>query len=306
LHPLVIGGTSNVTVNAINDFGIMAGVYNSTTGEVFGFVGSSSTITQLLLPNGAASVPNPLAINNNGTVVGQYYMPWGASGFTWSSGEYRNYFSLGASGNNAPVPNIAASGSVSFNFYQGDGIYTAFAGPPNAPGALGAGFFPQVVSVNSSDEAAGEYEPYVNGVQQPAVFLSGNKGTAMISPPDATSSYGGYVNDGGMVAGSYTNRSGQVGGFVYRSRRYQTFIPAEASISVTVQGIDAAGHVVGVYQDEEGSHVFIYREPEIVTIGTFEPSEIVHASISPRGSHLALSVTAQGSAARSYQISCRK
>lgn len=304
LTPFVINGADFVSVNAINDLGVAIGVSGSKSTGYFGFRGKLGRVARLPEPS-QNSLPVPTGINNAGTIVGYTFSTSNLTGFVLAGMKYSSEFSLGLLGNTAYEPYIGSSGLISFNVYLGAGQYQAFVGPIGGAEVLSAGSFASVASVNGRSQAAGQFYPFINGESSAAVFLADAGSVTTIIPPGFKSSYGGYLNDAGVVAGSALAADGKLGGFVFSEGSYKSFQMPSPAASLSVYGIGSNGLVAGSYSDSKLVRGFVYDGDVVSTFGGWPLGEQVHVYVSPRGGNIALSAAGRGGVGTvSYLVSC--
>ena len=303
-----ISGATSVTINAINDSGIVAGTYvTAATPHGTGFTGRRNQIVTIAnyLPDGPIpSVPHPSGITNDGTVIGNVYTGLD-SYFTWKNGAYTATFGNSTYGLDSFPPMLTTGNHVSYNIYNGHGIFTPYAGVLGTEQQLNIGNNATVASTNRQSEVAGQYTIGVNSKLTSAVFFGTPKKVVPLLPPGATSSAGGWLNDAGQVAGSYTDSTGLLHGFIHAKGVFTTFNMPVKPQTLTVQGIDLSGHVVGAYQDQAGhQHGFYYSHGTTKTLNSFASTDTVAVSISHLGHGIAMSVTAADGTATSYLVHC--
>ena len=100
-----------VTANGVNDNGDVVGQFNSN-GTASGYLLRSGKLTTLSFP-GAAGGTNPTSINNQGVIVGTYFLSSEdtAHGFMWKAGVFSNLNRPDGDGHSQPTK-ISNAGDV--------------------------------------------------------------------------------------------------------------------------------------------------------------------------------------------------
>ncbi len=259
LKQIVINGSTNVTINAINDRGVVVGIVDGQ-----GFVADGANVT--LLPPLVAGCTycsvNPTAINARGDVGGVFQIdgvtdaPY-ESLFLWRNGSYLPSYSV-------VVPNNNYAQSVAIN-NRGEIVYTL----SNEMGNLPYGGVPPAVSelvlpgvtgtsdidvlphcINRFGWVGGEAIVPTRHSTTIAAFAGPSGKAHVLLPPGAIRSSGGFVNDFNQVAGAYDDGKTQHG-FVYKYGHYSFFdMPTPISVnSLGAAAINNTGRVVGEYAD---------------------------------------------------------
>jgi hypothetical protein len=291
--PFQIGAASNVYITGINDQGVAVGTYWSTDfGLRQGFVGRSGRVTTLPNPlkkNGLSALPMPTSINDQGIVAGEFLLDK-FYGFVWASGSYVAQYDLGYQVALLPPPTLGAGRVIGYNRYADSGISSIYMGKINSPQAADVGGFGILSSLNSHNEAAGQFQWFIGSNPITAVFLYKSGEAQPLLPSGAISSFDGYINEVGQVAGAFVDSKRQEKGFLYTQGRFEIFsIPSE-SAKLTVDGVDSSGSVVGEYEDRVAKHGFVYRSGDVVTFGSWSRSDNVAVSISPLGLWIAVTI----------------
>jgi hypothetical protein len=280
-----------------------------------GFVGEPGKLT--ILPPVYTNIMNPLpneliaapsGLNDGGAVIGTFFLEPDISFFVWQDGKYVTTF-LGGEGGVVPafLPFIGTSDHVSFNISEDFGIVVPIFGKLSATrGLQNTGGFPQIASINANLEVAGQVSIGCLVADQlvgTAVFTYAGQKMSCLLPPTATNSYGGWLNDHGQVAGSYSDAKGGLHGFLYTAGAYKSFDMPTKPLALTVQGIDVAGRVVGTYEDAQGSYGFVYGGGTVTKLGAFLRKASIQVSISRATDRIAISATLPGGA-RSFLATC--
>lgn len=307
--PFHINGATNIEITGVNDSGIAVGAYWSANSAVpSGFVGHAGRVTTLPSPPipGYKAVPLPTSINSQGYVVGTY-VAGSFQGFVWYAGKYVFDFSLGRQLSALPPPIITSGNTIGYNYYQAPGVSYLYEGKINSTRPVNVGDFAVLKSINSKNEVSGEFDWLIGRAPVSAVFLARGSKVEILQPPGAKSSFGGFLNEQGQVAGSLIDQGGTARGFLYTKGVYQSFDMPLASLQMSVEGIDTKGTVVGTYMDAAARHGFIFQSGITKTFGTWSLAEDVHLKLSPLGVWIALtvqSVTSNSSSAFLAKCGC--
>lgn len=309
LVPFKVGDVKNVLVTGINSHGVAVGTYVSRAkpfGAGFvGVLGSTFTLpkveTSILKDLG---IPQPSGINDSGAVIGTYWYgnPYV---FVWQNDRYiAKGLGLGETIEPGQLPPFIATGDrLTFNVGEGDGIVLPYAGTPTQQTEVTASGFPQVSSTNASLQVTGQYVTFLGSNPAAAVFLGTTSQVQPLFPPKATSSFGGWINDAGQVAGSYATKAA-MRIFIYKDGHYRTFPLPTGATTVATQGIDKIGRVVGVYGDPAGQHAFILAHGTVEELAVFPAGDTVHVAISRAGSSIAIADTSVAGESQSFLAVC--
>ena len=297
---ITIAGSTNVNAAALNNSSTITGTYTDAAGS-HGFIQAGANLTILPTPiANCGCVAMPIAINASGDVVGSVYYGQ-VLGFLWHQGAFVNaaFVNLGIGGGRDPVIGINKGGEEIFDTYSGSGNYTPFAGAPgNYTQLMPPGSFPFVDNINVHGVVAGQSSPL-----GPEVFIGSNGTYTELSPPGSVDSTQGFINDRGQVAGLYQNTSGPMHGFLYRSGKYRSYDFPNSPSSITIDAINNAGRVVGVYIDpvENVQRVFLYNGTTVSVFGRYGTHDFVHVAINDEGTMLLSDIT---DTATSYRVLC--
>jgi len=271
--PIVINGSSEVFVTAINDRSMIAGTY-TIGGQAYGFTSSGTNVATIPFPcsqgiSGYNCVPVPSAVNSNGLVAGVAFTPnyspyQPTTYFTWRPGE------------SAPVPLIhsAPSGPMLLNnrndvavacyVYVYPYILTpcgVIAGPISDFGTvngLSADATPE--SLNRAGDLAGVQTITFQGSPIQAGFTIRGGTIHNVVPPNAASVNYMVMNDQLQTAGSFIDTNGQWHGFTQRQGQTTVFDMPTSTVGITVTDENNSGRVVGNYYDaNDAVHPFLYN-----------------------------------------------
>ena len=300
---ITIAGSTNVSAAALNNSSTIAGTFTDAGGP-HGFIKAGANLTILPAPiANCGCVATPIAINASGDVVGSvYYVD--LFGFLWHHGAYVQSASvtLGIGGGRDPVIGINKGGQEIFDTYSGSGNYTPFAGTPgNYTQLMPPGSFPFVDNINVHGVVAGQSSPL-----GPEVFIGSNGTYTELSPPGSVDSTQGFINDRGQVAGLYQDSSGVTHGFLYRSGVYKLYDFPHGPSAITIDAINNAGRVTGVYSDtvKKMKRAFLFNGTTLSVFGQYGVTDDVHVAINDAGAMLLSDFNASSGAASSYRVLC--
>ncbi len=312
LRPFTIPGATSVAVAAVTDAGLAAGRYASPAQPSgAGFVGTRRGVsTMAMLAPASATfpseyIPNPTSMNDHGTVVGTYLVGEQIDYFAWRDGAYLSGFGQDEDTFPPIGPSIGSNNRLCYNQYPGDGITRPYAGTTAGQSLVPVYDGASVVSINEHGNIAGTYYAFVGSTERQAVFtyetlLSGMPHT--ILPPGAQYAAGGWINDTNQVAGSYQDAAGLLHGFITKNPGIVTFDLPTKPDTLTTQGVDEKGDVVGVYTKGNTQWAFVYSNASVTRLKRFPPADTVHVAISHLGKFLAVSDTNPSGTARSWLV----
>ncbi len=207
----------------------------------------------LLLPAGAdgqnytwvnidypgAEMTTPTAVNDSGSVVGDYIDSQGNThGFLYSGGVYTTIddpegttFPQGINNSGEITGSVAVSLSEDYGFTYVDGVFTTFSYPGGNGQTGGQG-------INNHNEIVGIYT--TGGT---AGFLDNNGSFSTFNYPGAEDTFPHSISDSGAITGFYTDSTVPFG-FVYDGSTF-TSINYTGSYATFAYGINNAGVVVG-------------------------------------------------------------
>jgi hypothetical protein len=303
-----IYGLTNIAVTGVNDAGLAVGTYPYPAGMTHGFSGRLGHAANL--PPFDNAVTFPTGINDTGTIVGIFDGGGNAAVLTYRAGVYSSPgFSTGGLSPAFP-PYIGAADRIAFIEAQMDGSVQSVAGPIGSPAFFPIlGSSPEVASINIGLHVAGQMlvtkQTHLGANTIAGVFFGTATHLRPVVPLGALAAYGGWVNDADQVAGSYLDHANKLHGYIYDQKSYTTFDMPTVPVSLSVQGIDSKGRVVGVYSDARSQHGFVYSAGHVTKLGAFSPADTVHVGTSYFGRFLAISDTAPNGTARSWLASCK-
>jgi probable HAF family extracellular repeat protein len=319
IKPIVIAGDDNVQATALNDAGVIVGsLYAGITDTESGFSIAGNTYTMLPAPNTSGNGFNPRAIDAAGNIFGWGHTTIGSAGaaltyYLSNNGTYNtSYQSIVVAPGSfeahiIPVAmGLNAKGEVFFNtIYSLSGpVGSNYGKPPNYRSAPPVDRFTEIESLNLSGEIVVEGFSF-NGVT--SLFVGSGQAFTQVLPAGSINTRGGLLNDGGSVAGSYTDASRALHGFVYRAGAYKTFDMPEAASAIFVTAINNSGRVVGTYTARSNGkqHGFLYNESTVSTFGAFAGPDTVKLAINNKGAIVvADQIYTQTPKYLSYRVSC--
>jgi hypothetical protein len=265
-----------------------------------GFIDNGGAITQIDVPNSQANTTEISGINNSGQITGTFIDSTGAGvphGFVTSGAAYTNaggYTQLDAPsatvGNSVGITNafglnnsgtvVGGTGGVNglngFSYATGSQTYT----PVNVPPALAESNSTQAQGVNDAGHIVGYF---IGNDGQMHGFIDGAGNFVQLDAPFATvtdmngahggSTYAMGLNNSDTVVGYVYDGLGNIHGFVEDGGAFTEIdVPAGADQfgsdpgGTEVLGINNSGELVGIYNDDSGTHGFIatlndVREP---------------------------------------------
>ncbi len=219
-------------------------------------VGSGASYEMIDLGTMGGSFPSPLAINDEGTVIGNN--PWDGHGWVWKDG---TLFDLG--GTYSQAVGINASGTVALNFNDGtrphaatwrNGVMTILPGlPVPSPYPVDA-----VTAINNRGTVIG----YSNG--KPVIWENG--AVRSISVDGSESGTLHFLNDAGeAVINVYLN--GRSRWYLLRGDRQVEITWPSDAFGIQVQALNARGQVAGIAITSSGVHGFLWDNGNVTDLG---------------------------------------
>jgi probable HAF family extracellular repeat protein len=313
LHPITIAGNDDVDATAINKAGtIVASVFDTTKNTQSGIVLRKGVATVLAKPYRGSAAPIPRAINDKGDILGYAYEGVPPHMFLLQSGTYnpKADITLVIEQQAGPPPlpiGLNHEDAVFYTIIVGlqdptDPIYGRLAELHSMPRLMR---YQTAHSINNAGLLAGTTF-YGSGS---SVFVGRAKAFTTLLPPGAKSANGGFVNNAGTVAGTYTDSANTQHGFTYQNGVYASFDMPETAqaYSVAVTGINDSGRVVGTYASQATGkqHAFLYNGAAVTPFGRFGRADDITVSINAHGEIL-LSRQIKQSATqyKSYRVTC--
>jgi hypothetical protein len=251
-----VPGAIAVGASSINDQDTITGIFQSTSGNYFGFMISGGAVS-IISPPGAVNTYTAV-INDSGTIAGSYETTEGAFGYILSSdGTFTSFTPPGgillpvigtiAINNNGDVAGTTANGQAFVRYSSGTFSTKAGDTVPNTPIVHGLNSSDQVVGTDGFVVSRPPYGPYT--LYTPFIWeTSDNRVTRFpLNPYQSPNAYG--INDSGEVVGTIEN------GEPYQNAEpYQGFLRAGdgritifsvGSFSTYPTGINNSGVICG-------------------------------------------------------------
>jgi probable HAF family extracellular repeat protein len=313
IKPIAINGNSDFNATAINAAGTIVGALFDANGTETGMQISGGTATALPNPGEPFTTFFPRLIDDSGDILGYSNDP--ALGLTdmflLQSGMFNTAYTYAViePGNATGVPplpmGLTRNLKVSFNtiLTLSAPVATHYGRPPHFQNVPQQDQYTQINSINSAGIVAG----IAFSQSGPSAVYTG-KGTAFttITPPNAKSVMGGYINDANIVAGSFVDAANAWHGFTYAGGTVTTFDMPEANSRVTVTGINRAGRVVGVYTDSTGAqHAFLWNGSTVYSFGKYRAGHVVVTAIGNKGGMVVSEQDPRTGVYRSESVACR-
>jgi probable HAF family extracellular repeat protein len=316
LKRIAIGGNANLQAFAINNHdSIAVTLYDSSSTALGSVVLRGNTATTLPQPNSAFGPPQAQAIDDQGRVLVWARNPntGVVTMFLYANGAYDPSYDetleapLSNNANSPPNPfGFGGANEVFFTYFISfseptDGSYGK---PSHIRQVPTQATFNTIDSMNKSGIVAGtSYGLSGQGI----VFVGAKKDFITLAPPSAKSVIGGYINDSGMVAGTFEDTSGVRHGYVYQSGAYTIFDMPEAASAIAVTAINNNGRVVGTYEGSADGmeHAFLYNGTTVTPFGTWKGYDTPAVAINDKGK-MVVRVIKEGKSItyESYRATC--
>jgi uncharacterized membrane protein len=301
---IIIPGASEVHATAINKHGAITGYYVDPPTYFYSFVLDHGKLTTLESDcHGKRAPCNPFAdaISDSGAIAGHYSAGTATYSFLWQNGTY-NLAGNVWMGNNYSVElnplGINKRGMEFYNLEPGGNRYgyIPYAGYPGEYEEVlpNGGFNAYASSISNDGTVAGETLDDNNLLVAFIArgghykYLAGPYGDGVVTPLVG----GFYINDNHQLAGlSESTQTYATTGWVYTHGAYATFdLPGHGKPvqSVTLQGINNSGRVVGFYTDPNDNTqcAFLYNGSTVSIIGKYTPPVTLVMGISDDGTIL--------------------
>ena len=309
IHQITLPGATSVDATAISDDSAVLGNETDANGE-HGFLFSQRKLT--LLPS---TVPNcsvsaaiyPSSINRRGVIAGAEICAGLTTTFLYYNGSYLQRYTGMGTGSRRLYVGLKENGTIVFNRLADSGRYDAYIFRRWPRRIADARKFSIVHSINAHGTPAGTTFKGC-GIEGHCVFFGSvhNSYTRFrtIYPPGAVTASGGYINDHGQVAGTYsTSQGGPLSGFVYSGSQYATFNMPGRADELVLSGMNDSGRVVGVYATSGGpQHAFLYNGSTVTNIADYPAGDQIGMSINRHG--VIILADSTGSTTTSYKIHC--
>lgn len=289
---LSFAGNTNIFATAINASGTIVGtVFDNSAKTQFAFEIAAGTPTTLPNPGGAFGPFVPEEINDLGAILG--YAKNSGVGITdlfllksasFDAAYQQPLVEPGNAQNDTPLP-VSLSNNLKVSF---DTIYsitgpigTHYGLPPHFRTVPPQNRYTHVNSINNVGTVAGiAYS--LSGIT--SVYYGSGKSFTTVVPSGAVSTFGGFINNAGTVAGSYRDAAGSWHGFTDTASTITTFDMPQPATRIAVSAINATGRVVGVFTDSTANqHAFLWNGTVATSFGHYAASDTVALAISNRG-----------------------
>ena len=312
---IIVAGNQDVEATSINNHGVIVGnVYAGITDAVSGIEIDGTNVTTLPAPYANGGPPHPKVIDDDGDIVG-----WALDAgpdprlFLVKDGAtvpaYEIVIAHEEGGQNFVIQPVGLTnrkdvfGTVIVSLTAPN--LSFYGVPPNYSFLPQFNRFQHIDSMNNAGVVAGVSFTFSGQFE----VFAGTKGHfKVLLPPGATATQGGYVNNLGVVAGSYTDSSRLQHGFTFHDGKYTLFDMPETASSVTVTAINDAGRVVGAYTTQKGGvqRAFLYNGHAVTSFGSFSNLDTVVLALNNLGEMLVDDQLEYTSTAqfRSFRASC--
>jgi probable HAF family extracellular repeat protein len=260
-------GVGNLSVENINDKGVIAGYLDSS--PEIGFIREKNgNITDLADPlsDGSFQLTQANGINSKGVVVGYYYDTTNSvySGFFYQNGEFTTYnFPDLPQGSDTAIDGINESGAF-VGFYE---VPPAYALVPfvNTGGKIDTDFkikdstATQPVAINKSGDIVGLF---VDKSKVDHGFLREKNGKITVINVPGSGPKGGFalgINDSGWISGHFWDKENYEHGFMRspEGKFYQIDVPGASTTTTNGGtgggGLNNDGVVVGHFDPDNGT-----------------------------------------------------
>lgn len=252
------GGSDGLTVNSMNASGQVVG-FASLAGGAGGaqeaFLFSNGTYTNLGLFGGTSSWA--VAINNSGTIVGNYITDSGAThGFIYNNGKVTDIGTLG--GASTEINALNNLGQIVGFSYPATGNYNAFL----YSGGKMTDIDPTSESAGTAINDAGQVIGYEETSAVTGFFYAKGKLTPLQLAPGQESN-ASELNASGEVAGDAYNSKGDDDLFTYSNGVIKDD-GGVAGDTIVAQGLNSSGEIFGYTRDLSDDFVpYIYEDGAI-------------------------------------------
>lgn len=222
----------------------------------------------------------PIGINEKGVITGGYFDADGNShGFSLRNGQYLTIDIPGALFIEAGRSN--GPGQIVGDYVAPDGVDRPFVRNPDASLSVRKGMpgasVTYAIDINNAGDITGSFTLDPNAADGfTGYVMRGNNFILIFSYPGAnvTSTFVLGWNEAGTIVGSYkTTTEGEEHGFVRSAQGKFKQIDYPGSVQTEAFGINAAGDIVGRYEDTHGvQHGFLLRNGFFTSIDSPGPN----------------------------------
>ena len=255
---------------AINNSGQVAGSYTvpNTDGSRAFIRNADGTLIKI---QSNAKNSGSASINNSGEVVGYA----GKSGFHRLPDGTFQMSSLFCCATSAVAVNGAGyvAGTFFINWQRNiraiylmdaSGKYVHFAFPHD--GYPHDSVSIEVGGLNNSNQIAGGWTAYGNGVLVQHGFLYDSGTMTQLDVPGAVVTQPRAINDSGEIAGDWTDSAGATHGFLWTAAQGFTLFDAPQATLTSITAINSSGVAVGYFSDGKADHGFVLDTQGVVTL----------------------------------------
>jgi uncharacterized membrane protein len=124
----------------------------------------------------------------------------------------------------------------------------------------------EVGGLNNSNQIAGGWTAYSNGVLVQHGFLYDSGTMTQLDVPGAVVTQPRAINDSGEIAGDWTDSAGATHGFLWTAAQGFTLFDAPQATLTSITAINSSGVVVGYFSDGKADHGFVLDTQGVVTV----------------------------------------
>jgi hypothetical protein len=124
----------------------------------------------------------------------------------------------------------------------------------------------EVGGLNNSNQIAGGWTAYGNGVLVQHGFLYDSGTMTQLDAPGAVVTQPRAINDSGEIAGDWTDSAGVTHGFLWSAAQGFKLFDAPQATLTSITAINGSGVVVGYFSDGKADHGFVLDTRGVVTI----------------------------------------
>jgi len=219
----ILPGQSQVSLNGVNDKGLIAGTLTDANNVATGFtLAPDGTRTTIVAPYPNAPDTTVTGVNNKGLVIGVYYTYDVANAypFTYQNGAYTQLplypgssyvWPNGINNLGDSTGNLIDQNGVNHGYLYKNGTFTLI----DPPGSV----YTIAIGLNDSDEIVGFYcttlqDCTINGPEDVQGFVYSNGVYTTINVPGSWFTELDTLNDAGTIVGNYWDQNGFVHSFL--------------------------------------------------------------------------------------------
>jgi probable HAF family extracellular repeat protein len=142
----------------------------------------------------------------------------------------------------------------------------------------------EVGGLNNSNQIAGRWTAYGNGVLVRHGFLYDSGTITQLDMPGAAVTQPRAINDSGEIVGDWTDSAGVTHGFLWTAAHGFTLFDAPQATLTSITAINSIGVTVGYFSDGKADHGFVLSPEGAVTIlNAPHASSTIPSGINARG-----------------------